>query len=385
MIDIMFSREELYFRDQVRAFMKAQIEPEVEKFQQEKTYPRPLIEKIGKAGYNGALHDQAYGGTKKGAVYECIVAEEVGKIFPALDLSRLVSTVFFGMPLGKFGTAKQKETYLPGIVSGAKIGAIGITEPDVGSDAAGMKTKAVKQENHYVINGEKRFITNGSQADFILVFAITDPNVKSHKGMSAFIVEKGTPGFEAISDFKLMGMECARVSYLKFKDVKVPAENLLGSENKGFQILMDELDCERTTLAAEAVGYAQFPFDQALKFSNEREQFSQKIRMFEGVNFKIADMVTKLEASRLLVLLAARMIDSGNSATKEASMAKIFATESAVEVADLALQIQGGHGYTKDSMVERYYRDARLMRIGGGTGEIVRYLLQREVYKTYGL
>jgi alkylation response protein AidB-like acyl-CoA dehydrogenase len=339
---------------------------------------------MGRSGFLGSCYPAKYGGTEKGMAFEIIVAEEVSAVNPGTDMSRAGSTIFYSMPVFKFGSEEQKKKYLVPVVKGEKIGAIGITEPDVGSDTAGMKTRAKRDGNDYVINGEKRFITNGSQADFLCVFAITDTSVHSHQGMSAFIVEKGARGFTAVKDYELLGQHGAKVSSLKFENVRVPKENLIGRENDGFRVLMDELDRERTCIAAQALGYAKTSFEVAIKYSNERVQFDKKIRAYEGVSFKIAEAATKIEAAKLLTLQAARMLDRGVQATKQATMAKMYSAEVAFEVANEALQILGGIGYTREYPVERMLRDSRLMMIGGGTAEILRFLIQREVYKEFG-
>ncbi|MHA2178225.1 MAG: acyl-CoA dehydrogenase family protein [Candidatus Thorarchaeota archaeon] len=246
-----------------------------------------------------------------------------------------------------------------------------------------MKTTAVKDGDDWILNGEKRFITNGSQADYMCAFAITDPDVKSKDGMSAFIVDKTMDGYSVVQDHELLGMKSARVSWLKFDDVRVPNDMLLGKPGDGFHILMDELDSERTAIAGEAIGYARTPYEIAVKYANERHQFGRPIRAFEGVSFKIADMYMKLEAGRALTLTAARMYDRGEKITKQASIAKLFTTEAANKITNDAIQILGGMGYTTDYPVERFMRDARLMTIGGGTAEILRFLIQREVFKDF--
>ncbi|MHA1925380.1 MAG: acyl-CoA dehydrogenase family protein, partial [Candidatus Thorarchaeota archaeon] len=346
-------------------------------------YPRDLIRKIGQAGYMGVHHEKSVGGTQRGLSYEIIVAEEISAINGGLDMARMASATLYGMPVSKFGTDEQKKKYLTPIIKGEKIGCIGITEPDVGSDTAGMKTKAEKDGDEWVLNGEKKFITNGSVSDYMCAFAITDPSVKSKNGMSAFIVDTTSDGFSVVQDHDLLGMKSARVSWLKFEDVRVPSDMLLGEPGQGFHILMDELDSERTAIAAEAIGYARTPYEISVKYSNEREQFGRPIRAFEGVSFKISDMAMKLEAGRALTLTAARAYDRGESITKLASIAKLFTTESAIQITNEAIQILGGAGYTTDYPIERFFRDARLMTIGGGTAEILRFLIQREVFKEF--
>ncbi|MFX1417209.1 MAG: acyl-CoA dehydrogenase family protein, partial [Promethearchaeota archaeon] len=310
-------------------------------------------------------------------------AEEISAVNAGLDMARMASATLYGMPVSKFGTAEQKKKYLAPIIKGEKIGCIGITEPDVGSDTAGMKTRAEKDGDEWVLNGEKRFITNGSTSDYMCAFAITDPNVRSKDGMSAFIVDTKSDGFSVVQDHDLLGMKSARVSWLKLDDVRVPPGMVLGQPGQGFHILMDELDSERTAIAGEAIGYGRTPYEVAVKYANERHQFGRPIKDFEGVSFKIADMAMKLEAGRALTLTAARMYDRGENITKEASIAKLYTTEAAIQIANDALQILGGMGYTTDYPVERFFRDARLMTIGGGTAEILRFLIQREVFKEF--
>lgn len=384
MNDIFFTEEENAFRKELREFIEAEIAPHTRDIEENNRYPRDLIKKMGDAGYLAVFHPPEYGGSGKGLSTEIIVCEELSAVNPAMDMGRMASVTLFGAPVRRFGTEEQKKKYLIPVIKGEKIGAIGITEPDVGSDTAGMKTKAVREGDEYIINGEKKFITNGSQADYICLFAITNPDVHPKNGMSGFIFPTNTRGFSVVEDHQMMGMSGARVSRLKFENCRIPAENLVGEENKGFRVLMDELDSERTAIAAEAVGYCRTPYEEAVKWSCERVQFDQPIRYFEGVSFKIAEMATKIEAARLLVLKAARMYDRGLKITKEAAMAKIFATETAVDVANNALQILGGNGYTKNYRTEQFLRDARIMMIGGGTAEILRFLIQREIYKEKG-
>jgi len=378
--NVLWTEEERSFREAVRNFCEKEIYPRAREID-EGPYPRDLIRKLGKEGYMGVHHAEDVGGTNKGLSYEIIVAEEISAANPGVDMARMASTTLYGMPIARFGTDKQKEEYLVPVVAGKKIGCIGITEPNVGSDAAGMETKAEKDGNEWVINGEKHYITNGSQADYMCCFAITDSSVHPKKGMSAFIVDTSSDGFEVVGDHELMGMKSARVSHLKLDNVRVDSSLMLGEPGQGFTILMDELDSERTAIAGEAIGYGRTPYEVAVKYSDEREQFGRKIRLFEGISFKIADMAMKLEAGRALTLTAARMYDQGMKITKEAAIAKLYTTEAAIEIANSALQVLGGAGYTTEYPVERFLRDARLMTIGGGTAEILRFLIQREVFR----
>lgn len=380
--DVLWTEEEIKFREEVRAFCQKEIAPIADEIDKG-PYPRELIRRIGELGYMGVHHQKSVGGSQRGLSFEIIVAEEVSSVNAGLDMARMASATLYGMPISKFGTDDQKKKYLTPIIKGEKIGSIGITEPDVGSDTAGMKTRAEKDGDEWVLNGEKLFITNGSVADYMSTFAITDPKVKAKDGMSAFIVDTKTDGFTVVQDHDLLGMKSARVSWLKLEDVRVPPGMVLGQPGEGFQILMDELDSERTAIAGEAIGYGRTPYEIAVKYANERHQFGRPIRAFEGISFKIADMAMKLEAGRALTLTAARMYDRGENITKEASIAKLFTTEAAIEIANNAIQILGGTGYTTDYPVERFFRDARLMTIGGGTAEILRFLIQREVFKEF--
>jgi len=378
----LWTEDEIKFRKEVQDFCNKEIAPVADEIDKG-PYPRELLRKIGKAGYMGVHHDKSVGGTNRGLSYEIIVAEEISAVNGGLDMARMASTTLYGMPVARFGTDEQKKKYLEPVVAGDKIGCIGITEPDVGSDTAGMKTQATKDGDDWILNGEKRFITNGSQADYMCAFAITDPNVKSKDGMSAFIVDTKSDGFSVVQDHDLLGMKSARVSWLKLDNVRVPSDMLLGTPGEGFHILMDELDSERTAIAGEAIGYGRTPYEIAVRYSTERHQFGRPISAFEGVSFKIADMAMKLEAGRALTLTAARMYDRGQKITKEASIAKLYTTEAAIQITNDALQILGGSGYTTDYPIERFLRDARLMTIGGGTAEILRFLIQREVYKEF--
>jgi butyryl-CoA dehydrogenase len=347
-------------------------------------YPRDLLRKMGQEGFMGSMYPVEYGGQGKGLIEECIIAEEFAYESPAGELCRLVSCALFGMPLFMFGSKEQLQEFLPPLLKGEIVGAIGITEPLVGSDTARMKTHAVLERGEWVIDGEKRFITNGSQADVICLFAVTNPEVKAHKGMSTFLFETKTPGFSVVKNYEMMGLHGCRVAHLKLDNCRIPEHRLLGTIDKGFKQLMMELDRERVALAAEMLGAVRRCLDIALKFSSERVQFGRPIREFEAISFKVAEIATTLEASRLLVHSAAWKLDNGIEATREASMAKLFVCDEAYRCIDDCVQILGGSGYTCDEPVEQFYRDARLMAIGGGTREIMKYIISRDVYKGAG-
>ncbi|MFX0115855.1 MAG: acyl-CoA dehydrogenase family protein [Candidatus Hodarchaeota archaeon] len=381
--DLLYSPDELRFREEIRAFVDAEVRPIAEKIEAGEYDPHGLFKKVGEFGLTGLLIPEEYGGSGKSFMYQLLAGEEISAVSPTLTMMFGASCTLSAIPILRFGTEEQKEKYLVPLAQGEKIAALAITEPKVGSDTAGMETKAVwdEQEEVWVLNGEKRYITNGSIADHIVTFAITDPSVDSKSGMSAFIIETSWDGFKVIKDFQLMGRSGVYNTHFKLENVKVPPSNLLGKRNQGFLILMDELDPERVGVAAEALGCMRTPFEIAVDYSQNRVQFGRPISRFEGISFKISDMATKFRAARLLTITAARMIEKGLQCTKEAAMAKLYATEVSVEVCDLAMQILGGAGYVKDYYpVERFYRDARLGTIGGGTSEIMRFLIQREVY-----
>jgi len=267
------------------------------------------------------------------------------------------------------------------VLAGEKVGALALTEPGAGSDAASIKTHAERRGQDFVLNGEKRFITNGGVADFLFVFAVTEPRKPPKSGVSALVVPRESEGVQVVKTYGLLGMRGANVVHLRFRNVRVPEENIVGGLHRGFPILLDELDRERPAVAAGMLGIARSAFESTVDYSSKRQQFGRPIKEFEGVSFKLSDMLVKLEASRLLIVKAARLLDEGKLARLEGATAKLFATESAFEITHQALQVHGGIGYTKDLPIERYFRDARFMMIGGGTSEIMRFLIQREIYR----
>ncbi len=381
--DLLYSKDELAFRKVARAFVEREIVPIAEKVEKENYFPINIIRKMGKEGFTGLMIPKGYGGQGKSLIYQLIAGEEISAVSPALTMGFGASCTLSAIPILRFGTEDQKQKYLVPLAKGERIGALAITEPNVGSDTAGMESRAYwdAKNQEWVLNGEKRFITNGSIADQIVLFAITDSTVDSKSGMSAFIIETSWEGFEVIKDYDLFGRSGVKNTHFRMNNIKIPPENLLGKQNQGFLILMDELDTERVGIAAESLGCMRKPFEVAVNHSMNRIQFQRPISRFEAVSFKIADMALLMRAARLMTVSAARMIERGQPATKEATMAKLFATEAAVKITDMAIQILGGEGYVKNySGIEKFYRDARLGTIGGGTSEIMRFLIQREVY-----
>lgn len=379
-----YTEEEQKFRLELRGFLKQELEPLVPQIEKEELSPTEFIRKLGAKGYMASLYPTELGGTGKGIVYDSIVSEEVAYISPVTDTCRSVTSVMSSAPIYRFGTAGQKKKYLRPLIIGQAVGAIAISEPTGGSDAAGMRTRAERVEDHYIVNGHKHWITNAGIADFITLFAITNPDVHPHQGMSAFIVETKTPGFRVLSNPEVMGLRGVPHSRIQFDNMALPVGNVLGEENQGWHVLTDELGSERINIASRVLGAARRCYEEALRHSATREQFGRKIRSFEGVSFKIAEMRCDLDAARMLIMRAARMYDQGLRVEKEAAIAKLFATERGFQIADKALQIHGALGYYKESPVERFFRDIRAYRLGGGTDEIMKFLIQREEYREFG-
>ncbi|MFB0561181.1 MAG: acyl-CoA dehydrogenase family protein [Candidatus Lokiarchaeia archaeon] len=384
----LYTEEENEFRMEFRKFVKDELEPVTERIEREENFEliHEILKKMGKKGYLSIAFPKEIGGGGRGLVYRTIMGEELTAISYATSVTYGGSCALYAMPIIKFGTQEQHEKFLKPIMNGEKIGAIAMTEPGAGCDVVGgMRCSAKRSEEGYVINGEKRFITNGSRADFLLLYVKTSPEAKAREGISAFIFPTDTEGYEVVKDYELMGRRGSVNSHLSFKDCWVPGDCLLGEENKGFNILMDGLDGERVFATSGYIGLARSAFEIALKYSAERTQFKRAIREFEGVSFKLAEMYASIEAARLLDLRAARMIDADRRATKEAAIAKFFTADMVIKVCNEALQILGGIGYTKEYPIERYYRDAKIGQISAGSSEIMRFLTQRELFREIGI
>ncbi|HZY93546.1 MAG TPA: acyl-CoA dehydrogenase family protein [Candidatus Bathyarchaeia archaeon] len=379
-MSLQLTRPEQEFQRRVRAFASKHIVPIAEEVERG-LFPREVLEKLGRQHLLGAAFPKADGGLGLGWTCETIVAEEVSAVSAATEMARLASVALYAAPLAYFANKEQKRQYLRPVLAGEKIGALALTEPKAGSDTSAMRTLARRKSGYYVVNGQKRFITNGGVADYLFVFAVTDPKKPAKSGVSGFVIPRQNPGVKIIKSYGLLGMKGANVAQIEFRNVKVPSENLVGGYNRGFKILLDELDRERPAVGAGMIGIARAAFEAAVHYSSVREQFGRPINRFEGVSFRIAEMAVELEASRLLILQAARLLDQGKRATKEGALAKLYATEAAFNITHQALQVHGGIGYTTDLPVERYFRDARFMMIGGGTSEIMKYIIQREVYR----
>ena len=379
-MDVFESVPEAKFREKVRRFAREHVAPVAQKVE-EGMFPREILQKLGEQHLLGTAFSKTDGGLGLGWSFETIVAEEISAVSAATEMARLASGALYAAPLAYFASKAQKYKFLRPVLAGNKVGALALTEPGAGSDAGSIKTHAERRGQGFVLNGEKRFITNGGVADFLFVFAVTNTAKPPKSGVSALLVPRDSQGVQTVKTYGLLGMHGANVVHLRFRNVDVPEENVVGGLHRGFPILLDELDRERPAVAAGMLGIARSAFESAVDYSSKREQFGRPIKEFEGVSFKLADMLVKLEASRLLILKAARLLDEGKLARLEGAVAKLFATESAFEITHQALQVHGGIGYTKDLPIERYFRDARFMMIGGGTSEIMRFLIQREIYK----
>jgi len=379
-MDLFESTPEAKFRKRVQSFAKEHVAPVAEKVE-DGWFPREVLRKLGEQQLLGVAFSKSDGGLGLGWSFEVIVAEEISAVSGATEMARLASGALYAAPLAHFASRPQKRRFLRPVLAGEKVGALALTEPGAGSDAASIKTHAERRGQDFVLNGEKRFITNGGVADFLFVFAVTEPRKPPKSGVTALVVPREFEGVQVVKTYGLLGMRGANVVHLRFRNVRVPEENIVGGLHRGFPILLDELDRERPAVAAGMLGIARSAFESTVDYSSKRQQFGRPIKEFEGVSFKLSDMLVRLEASRLLIVKAARLLDEGKLARLEGATAKLFATESAFEITHQALQVHGGIGYTKDLPIERYFRDARFMMIGGGTSEIMRFLIQREIYR----
>lgn len=378
-MELILTEEQLMMRNMVRDFAKTEIEPFIDRMEQGE-FPREILTKMAGLGLMGITAPEKYGGSEMDFLSYIIAIHELSKVSAVVGVILSVHTSVGTNPILYFGNEEQKQKYVPKLASGEYLGAFCLTEPSAGSDAGSMKSKAVKDGDFYTINGSKVFITNGGEADIYIVFASTDPS-KGSRGVSAFIVEKDTPGLIIGKDEHKMGLRGSRTVQLTFEDMKVPAENLLGVEGEGFKIALANLDVGRIGIAAQALGIAEAAYEAAVGYAKERVQFGKPIATQQGVGFKLADMATAVEASRLLVYRAADLRSRGVACGKEASMAKLFASKSAVDNSIEAVQVFGGYGYTEDYPVERYFRDAKVTEIYEGTSEIQHIVISKHLLK----
>ncbi|ARI76043.1 acyl-CoA dehydrogenase [Halobacillus mangrovi] len=374
------TEEQEMLRKMVRDFAKNEVEPTAAERDEEERFDREIFDKMAELGLTGIPWPEEYGGIGSDFVSYVIAVEELSRVCASTGVTLSAHISLASWPIFKFGNEEQKKTYLSQLATGEKLGAYALSEPGAGSDVSSMRTQAKLDGDHYVLNGNKVWITNGGVADIYIVFAKTDPEAGS-RGVSAFIVEKDTPGFTTGKKEKKLGIRSSPTTELIFEDCKVPKENLLGEEGQGFKIAMMTLDGGRNGIAAQAVGIAQGALDESVSYSKEREQFGKPIAKLQGISFKLADMATQIEASRLLTYQAAYLESEGLPYAKASAMAKLYAGDAAMKITTEAVQVHGGYGYTKDYPVERYMRDAKITQIYEGTQEIQRLVIGRMVTK----
>jgi alkylation response protein AidB-like acyl-CoA dehydrogenase len=383
-LDFSLSEEQQLLRKTVREFAEAEIGPHAREWDEKQEFPREVFTKLGELGLMGVVWPAEYGGSGMSTLDYAIVMEELSRVDAGVALSVAAHNSLSSGHIFLAGNEEQKKKYLAPLARGEKIGCWGLTENSAGSDAGGTKTTAVRDGAHWVLNGSKTFITNGRVADTAVVMAVTD-RAKGNKGISAFILERGMKGFRSGKKEDKLGVRSSDTSELIFEDCRVPAENLLGQEGHGFVDTLKILDRGRIGIAAFSIGIAQASLEASMTYSQGRRQFGHPIADFQAIQFKIADMATKVSAARLLAWHAASLRDRGREHKIESSMAKLFASEAAVEIALDAVQIHGGYGYLKEYPVERYLRDSKLGTIGEGTSEVQRLVIARELLHLKGM
>ncbi|HQF42761.1 MAG TPA: acyl-CoA dehydrogenase family protein [Ignavibacteriaceae bacterium] len=374
------TENQIFIRDTIREFAEKTIRPVVMKYDETQEFPMEIMKKLGELGFLGILVPEEFGGAGLGYVEYALIIEEISKVDPSIGLSVAAHNGLCTNHINLFGNPEQKKKYLPDLASGKKIGAWGLTEAVSGSDAAGLKSNAIKDGNYWILNGSKQFTTHGTVGETYVVMAITNKEA-GKKGISAFILEKGMEGLIIGKKENKLGMRASDTTQLAFENCKVPVENLLGEEGMGFINSMMVLEGGRISIAANSMGLAQGALEAAVKYSKERKQFGKLLADFQATQFKLAEMQTNIEAARMLTYRAAWMKDNGIPNTKEAAEAKLFASEIAEKAASEAVQILGGYGFIKDYPVEKFYRDAKLLTIGEGTSEIQRIVIARDLLK----
>ena len=377
-VDLEPSGEQALLRKTVRDYAERELAPHSREWDERQGFPRDVFERLGGLGLAGACWPEEYGGSGLSTLDWAIVMEELARVDAGVALSLAAHHGLCSAHIHLAGSEEQKRRFLPPLARGEKVGCWGLTEPGSGSDAGGMRTTAARDGEHFVVSGSKNFITNGGIADTAVVMAVTDRSA-GKKGISAIVVERGTPGFRAGKKEDKLGVRSSDTSELVFEDCRVPAANLLGREGTGFVDTLRILDKGRVGIAAFSVGIAQAALEASIRYSRERRQFGHPIADFQAVQFKVAEMATRTEAARLLTWRAAALADAGRAHTAESSMAKLFASEAAVEIALDAIQIHGGYGYVKEYPVERYLRDAKIGTIGEGTSEVQRLVIARHL------
>jgi alkylation response protein AidB-like acyl-CoA dehydrogenase len=376
----MLTPEQEMIRDAVRDFVQSELKPLAAKIDAEERIPPEILRKMGELGFFGIPFSEEWGGSGLGTLAQALAVEEVAKVCGSTALTVAAHVSLGTYPIYRFGTTEQKKKYLPALISGECLGAFGLTEAGAGSDAGGTRTTAVRDGDHWVLNGTKNWITSGGDARTVILAARTSKE-KGVKGISAFILEHPTKGFTVSKAEHKLGVRGSQTVELSLQDVRIPADALLGEVDGGFAIFLDTLDGGRIGIGALALGLAQGAYEQSVAYAKERQQFGRPIAEFQGLSWILSDMAVQIEAARQLVWNAARLRDAGLPYKKEAAMAKLFASEAAMWVTTKAIQVHGGNGYSREYPVERFFRDAKLMEIGEGTSEIQRTVIAREILK----
>lgn len=375
-----FDDNQKMIQKMVRDFAEKEIAPGVMEREEKQEFSRALLEKAGELGLTGICFPEAYGGSDGDYISYIIANEEIARVDDCVQVGFAASVSLCAMPIYTYGTEEQKQKFLVPLAEGAKLGAFGLTEPSAGTDASAQQTVAVLEGDHYVLNGSKIFITNGGSAEIYVVFAMTDKS-KGVKGITAFILEKGMPGFTFGKKEHKMGIRSSQTMELVFQDVKVPVENRLGKEGEGFKIAMATLDGGRIGVAAQALGIAQCAMDHAIKYSKERVQFGKPLSSNQAIAFMLADMATEIDAARLLIYRAAWLKQNGKPFSKEAAMAKMYASDAAMKITTDAVQIFGGYGFTCEYPVERLMRNAKITQIYEGTNQVQRMVISGAILR----
>lgn len=376
-MNMSFTDEQEMVRKMVRDFAQKEVAPFVPRMENGE-FPRELLTRMAQLGLMGITVPAKYGGAELDFPSYVIAVHELSKVSATVGVILSVHTSVATNPILYFGTEKQKQTYLPKLASGDYLGAFCLTEPSSGSDAASLQTKAVQSCDSFILNGTKQFVTNGGEADVYIVFVRTNEQ-KGSRGISAFIIEKDTPGLHIGKDERKMGLHGSRTVQLLFENAKVPIANMLGVEGEGYRVALANLEAGRIGIAAQSLGIAEAALEHAVSYAKQRQQFGKPIITQQGIAFKLADMATNVEAASLLVYQAAFLRANNQSCRKEASMAKLFASKTAMEVAIEAIQVHGGYGFTKDYPVERFFRDAKICEIYEGTSEIQRLVISKNL------
>ncbi|MGA2593135.1 MAG: acyl-CoA dehydrogenase family protein [Bryobacteraceae bacterium] len=380
-MDFEYTPEQIHLRKAVREFAEAEIAPYVMEWDEAQTFPSEVIRKLGELGYMGAIFPEDLGGGGLGYIEYSIIIEELSRVDGSVGIIVAAHTSLCSNHIYKMGSDEQRRRYIPRLATGEWLGCWSLTEPEAGSDAAGTRTTANLENGCWVLEGAKTFTTNAHFANVCVAMAVTDRAAAQH-GISAFIIEQGTPGFRPGKKENKLGLRASATGEVIFENCRIPRTQLLGKRGEGFVDSLKVLDGGRISIAALAIGMAQGAYDAALRYSKLRRQFSRPISEFQAIQYKLVDMATAIDAARLLNYRAAAMMDRGQRVTKESAMAKLFASEAAVRIADQAVQIHGGYGFIKDYPVEKFYRDVKLCTIGEGTSEIQRLVIARQLLKS---